>query len=77
MNTIRASPPPVRHRLPNTIEQAARKLGALIAPRDHAGTGNWSDDAEIPLWAWPASLGLAALFLFGPRVLGWMLRAAA
>lgn len=77
MNTISASAPPVRRRLPITIKQAARKLGDLIAPRDHAGKGNWSDDADIPLWAWPASLALAAFFLFGPTVLGWLLRAFA
>jgi len=74
MNTISASAPPVRHRHPITIKQVARKLGTLIAPRDHAGKGNWSDDADIPLWAWPASLALAAFFLFIPHVLGWLLR---
>ncbi|KRC76372.1 hypothetical protein ASE30_07120 [Achromobacter sp. Root83] len=73
MNTISASAPPVRHRNPITIRQAARKLGNLIAPRDHAGKGNWNKDADLPLWAWPASLALAAFFLFGPQVLGWLL----
>ncbi|MEN5159716.1 hypothetical protein [Achromobacter spanius] len=77
MNTISASAPPVRHRQTLSINQVARKLGALIAPRDHAGKGSWSKDADIPLWAWPASLALAAFFLFGPTVLGWMLRAVA
>ena len=77
MNTISASAPPVHHRHPTTIRQAARKLGNLIAPRDHAGKGNWSKDADIPLWAWPASLVLAAFFLFGPKVLGCLLRIAA
>ena len=74
MNTISASAPPVRHRQPFIITRAARKLGDLIAPRDHAGKGNWSKDADIPLWAWPASALLAAFFLFGPQVLDWMLR---
>jgi len=73
MNTISASAPPVRQRDPITIKQAARNLSDLIAPRDHAGKGNWSDDADIPLWAWPASLALAAFFLFGPEILGWLL----
>lgn len=77
MNTISASAPPVHHHHPITIKRAARKLGALIAPRDHAGKGNWSDDAAIPLWAWPASLALAAFFLFGPQALAWLLRAVA
>jgi len=75
MNTITASAPQVRPRLRITFKQAVRKLGSLLAPRDHAGKGNWSDDADIPLWAWPASLALAAFFLFGPSVLGWLLRA--
>ncbi|MEN4918235.1 hypothetical protein ABE485_06150 [Achromobacter spanius] len=74
MNTMSASTPPVRHRQPLSIKQMARKLGALIAPHDHAGTGNWSKDADIPLWAWPASFALAAFFLFGPQILGWLLR---
>lgn len=77
MNTISASAPSVRDRHPITIKRAARKLGALIAPRDHAGKGNWSDDADIPLWAWPASLALAAFFFFFPKILGWLLRAVA
>lgn len=77
MNTISASAPPVRHRQTLSIKQAALKLGALIAPRDHAGKGNWGDDADIPLWAWPASLALAAFFLFGPTVLGRLLRMVA
>ena len=51
MNTISASAPPVRHRQPLTIKRAARTLGSVIAPRDHAGKGNWSADADIPLWA--------------------------
>ncbi|MNL07258.1 hypothetical protein D3C87_1279300 [compost metagenome] len=76
MNTISASAPPVRHRHPITIRQAARKLGNLIAPRDHAGKGNWNKDADIPLWAWPASVGLAGFFLIGPRILGWLLHFA-
>lgn len=77
MNTISASAPPARIRPLSIIAKAARKLGDLIAPRDHAGKGNWSDDADIPLWAWPASVALAAFFFFGPQALGWMLRAVA
>lgn len=69
--------PQVRPRLPITIKQAVQKLGALITPRNHAGQGNWSNDADIPLWAWPASLALAGFFLFGPQILGWVLRAVA
>ncbi|MNK94833.1 hypothetical protein D3C87_1150490 [compost metagenome] len=76
MNTISASAPPVRRRQNLSIKQVVRKLGSLIAPRDHADTGNWSKDADIPLWAWPASLALAVFFLFGPHILGWLLRVA-
>ncbi|MBD9432651.1 hypothetical protein IB257_22140 [Achromobacter sp. ACM03] len=74
MNTISASAPPVRIRPLQAIAKACRKLGNLIAPRDHAGRGNWSKDADIPWWAWPASLALTAFFLFGPQILGWLLR---
>lgn len=74
MNTISASAPPARIRPLRIAAKAARKLGDLIAPRDHAGQGNWSKDADIPWWAWPAAAALAAFFLFGPQVLGWLLR---
>lgn len=74
MNTISASAPPARIRPLRIVAKAARKLGGLIAPRDHAGKGNWSKDADIPWWAWPAAAALAAFFLFGPQVLGWLLR---
>ena len=77
MNTISASAPPVRHRHPIKIRQAARKLGSLIAPRDHAGKGNWSKDADIPPWVgWPAGIALAAFALFGRQILGWLLHFA-
>ncbi|CAB3838869.1 hypothetical protein LMG26686_01345 [Achromobacter mucicolens] len=74
MNTISASAPPVRRPRIPTVRQMARRLGDFIAPRDHAGKGNWSKDADIPLWAWPASVALAAFFFFGPQALGWLLR---
>lgn len=64
-------PPPL-----HIIAQAARKLGDLIAPRDHAGKGNWNEDADIPLWAWSAAVALAGIFLFGAEILGWLLRIA-
>lgn len=74
MNTISASAPPARIRPLRFAAKVARKLGGLIAPRDHAGKGNWSRDADIPWWAWPAAAALAAFFFFGPQVLGWILR---
>ncbi len=74
MNTISASAPPVRIRPLQAIAKAGRKLSNLIAPRDHAGRGNWSKDADIPWWAWPGALVFAAFLLFGPQVLGWLLR---
>lgn len=75
MNTISASASPVRRpRLPS-VSQVARKIGNFIAPRDHAGKGNWDDNADIPpLVAWSAGLGLAAFLLFGQQILGWLLR---
>lgn len=51
-----------------------RKLCDLIAPRDHAGKGNWSKDADIPrVWAWSAGVAFAAFCLFGRQVLSWLL----
>lgn len=75
MNTISAIAPQARIRPLRIATKAARKLGDLIAPRDHAGKGNWDDNADIPpLVAWSASLGLAAFLLFGQQVLRWLLR---
>lgn len=74
MNTISASAPPARVRALRIVANAARKLGDFIAPRDHARKGNGSKDANIPWWAWPAAVALAAFFLFGPQALGWTLR---
>lgn len=61
-------PPPAHRR------QGGPPAGQPHSPRDHAGKGNWSKDADIPLWAWPTAAALAAFFLFGPQVLGWLLR---
>lgn len=74
MNTISANAPPARIRPLRIAAKATRKLGDFIAPRDHAGKGNWSRDADIPWWAWAAAAGLAAFFFFSPQVLGWILR---
>ncbi|WP_447578328.1 hypothetical protein [Achromobacter kerstersii] len=76
MNTISASAPPVRHSHPITIRQVARKLGAMVAPRDHAGKGNWSKDADIPLLAWPAGIVFALFMSCGLEFLAWLLRFA-
>ncbi|MFY3456970.1 hypothetical protein ACOTJD_09935 [Achromobacter xylosoxidans] len=74
MNTISASAPPARIRPLRIVAKAARKVAALIAPRDHAGKGNWSKDADIPWQAWPGAVAFAAFILFGPQALGWLLR---
>lgn len=75
--THRASAPPVRIRPLQAIVKATRKLGNLIAPRDHAGRGNWSKDADIPpLVGWVAGLAFAAFVLFGRQVIGWLLHFA-
>ncbi|CUJ55285.1 hypothetical protein [Achromobacter xylosoxidans] len=73
MNTISASAPPARIRPLRIIAQAARKLGDFISPRNHAGKGNWSQDADIHWWAWPAGAAFAAFFLFGPLAIGRLL----
>ena len=77
MNAITAIAPAARRRKLPSITQAACKLTNLIAPRDHAGRGNWSQDADIPaLWAWTAGIGFAAFVLFGRQILGWLLNFA-
>ncbi|MCD0495939.1 hypothetical protein LP085_03655 [Achromobacter sp. MY14] len=74
MNAITASAPAARRRILPSIAQVARKAADLIAPRDHAGKGNWSKDANIPrVWAWSAGIAFAAFFLFGRQVLSWLL----
>ena len=73
MNAITASASAARQRILPSVAQVARKAADLIAPRDYAGKGNWSNEAGIPLWAWTARLALAAFFLFGPQIVGWML----
>lgn len=74
MNTISASAPPARVRPLRIAAKVARQLGDFIAPRDHAGKGNWSKDADIPWQAWPGAVAFAAFILFGPQVLGWIVR---
>lgn len=75
MNTISASAPPARVRPLRIAIKAARQLGDLIVPHDHAGKGNWSKDADIPpLVGWSAGIGLAAFFLFGPEALSRLLQ---
>lgn len=73
MNIISASAPLARIRPLRIAVKAARKLGDFIAPRDHAGKGNWSRDADIPWWAWPAGAAFSAFFLFGPLAIGRLL----
>ncbi|MPS76548.1 MAG: hypothetical protein E2591_00565 [Achromobacter sp.] len=72
MNALTATLAAGRRKL-STVADLSSKVGDLIAPRDHAGKGNWNEDADIPWWAWPASLVLAAFFLFGPQTLSWLL----
>lgn len=73
MNGISTSAPPARSRPLSTVSTTAGKLGKLIAPKDHAGKGNWSNDAEVPWQAWPASVGFAAFFIWGWDLLNWLL----
>jgi hypothetical protein len=69
MNATTASAPAARRRKLPSIAQVARKAVDLIAPRDHAGKGNWSKDTDIPLWAWLGAIALAAFFFWGPYLL--------
>jgi len=74
MTAITASAPAASRRILPSIAQVARKAGGLIAPRDHAGKGNWSKHADIPrVWAWSAGIAFAAFFIFGRQVIGWLL----
>ena len=74
MNATTAIAPAARRRKLPSITQAACRLTNFIAPRDHAGRGNWNKDADIPrVWAWAAGIGFAAFVLFGRQILGWLL----
>lgn len=74
MNAITATAPAARRRKLPSIAQAVCKLTNFIAPRDHAGRGNWNKDADIPaVWAWAAGVGFAGFVLFGRPILGWLL----
>ncbi|WAI82570.1 MULTISPECIES: hypothetical protein [Achromobacter] len=74
MNAITATAPAARRRKLLSITQATCRLTNFIAPRDHAGRGNWNKDADIPrVWAWAAGIGFAAFVLFGRQILGWLL----
>lgn len=74
MNTISASAPPTRVRPRRAIAKMVGKMGALIAPNDHAGRGNWSKEAAVPLWAWPAGIAFVLFMTCGWDVLAWLLR---
>lgn len=74
MSAITATARAARRRKLPSITQAACRLTNFIAPRDHAGRGNWNKDADIPrVWAWAAGIGFAAFVLFGRQILGWLL----
>jgi hypothetical protein len=74
MNAITASALAARRRKLPSITQGACKLTDLIAPRDYAGRGNWSQDADIPpVWAWAAGISFAGFVLFGRQILSWLL----
>lgn len=74
MNAITATALAARRRKLPSIANLARKVGDFIAPRDHAGKGNWSKDADIPpFWAWSAGIAFASFLLFGRQVIAWLL----
>lgn len=74
MNTISASAPPACIRPLRIAAKTARKLANFIAPRDHAGKGNWSKGTDIPWQAWPQGIALAAFVIWGWDFLNWLLR---
>lgn len=77
MNAISAKALRLRHRKLPSIANLAGRVGGFIAPRDHAGKGNWSKDADIPpIWAWSAGIALASFVLFGRQALEWLLSLA-
>lgn len=77
MSTISASAPPARIRTKRFVAKEAQDLGAPITPRDRAGKDIPRLGADVPPWTkWPAALALATFILFGPEVLGWLLRMA-
>ncbi|MFY1914817.1 hypothetical protein ACOTB6_24900 [Achromobacter xylosoxidans] len=76
MNTISASAPPARTCPRRIVARAARKLGDLIAPHAHAGKGNWNNDTDIPVWAWPAGIAFALFLSCGREFFAWLLRFA-
>ena len=76
MNALTATALAARRRKLPSIANLARKLGDLIAPRGHAGKGNWSKDADIPLLAWPAGIVFALFTSCGWEFLAWLLRFA-
>jgi hypothetical protein len=74
MNAITTTALAARFRKWPSIPRVTRQIGDFIAPRDHAGQGNWNSDADIPrVWAWASGIGFAAFFLFGRPILAWLL----
>ncbi|MNL65788.1 hypothetical protein D3C87_1901720 [compost metagenome] len=50
-------------------------LGDHITRR-HASRGNWSKDADVPLWAWPAGIAFALFATCDLDFLAWLLHVA-
>lgn len=74
MNAITASATGTHRRKLPSIAPMVQKGVDLIAPRDHAGKGNWNKEADIPpVWAWAAGIAFTAFVLFGRQILGWLL----
>ncbi|MNY67583.1 hypothetical protein D3C86_2052010 [compost metagenome] len=47
-----------------------RRLAEMVAPRDHAGKGNWDNNVDIPPIAWVYAVLFAVVFLVGLPWLG-------
>ncbi len=74
MNAISTSAPRrVAAARVTTPPVSVRKLADLLAPRDHAGKGDWDRNANIPPIAWIGALVFTFVFLV---VLPWLGRGA-
>ncbi|CAM4080341.1 DUF5808 domain-containing protein [Bordetella tumbae] len=73
MKTITAIAPPCANRKRISPAKVVDRLVDFIAPKGHAGRGNWDANDRIPLGAWLGALLFVALYLV---VLPWLGRGA-
>ncbi|OZI64596.1 hypothetical protein [Bordetella genomosp. 4] len=73
MKTLTAIAPPYANRKRISPAKVVDRLVDFIAPKDHAGRGNWDNNDRIPLGAWLGALLFVVLYLV---VLPWLGRGA-